>query len=113
MPKNKKYVVALVTAPSLPVARRLARSVLHAKLAACANLIPRVESHYWWEGNLESSTEILILFKTEQGRAAALRDLVLREHPYDTPEYIALPIQTGSAAYLRWISDTLTAAENS
>lgn len=113
MPKNKKYVVALVTAPSLVVARRLARSVLHARLASCANLMPRVESHYWWEGKLESSEEVLILFKTEQGRAAALRDLVLSEHPYDTPEYITLPIETGSASYLRWISDNLTAAENS
>jgi periplasmic divalent cation tolerance protein len=96
--------VVLVTAPDLKTARRLARAALQARLAACANLVPRIESHYWWEGRLESGTEVLIVFKTLAARRAELQRLILAEHPYDTPEFIALPIAAGSARYLGWIA---------
>ena len=63
-PEN--FAVILVTAPDIDLARRLAKAALEAKLVACANIIPAVESHYWWEGKLESSDESLIVFKTRQ-----------------------------------------------
>ena len=60
------FAVVLVTAPDMDLARRLAKGALEAKLAACANIVPAVESHYWWKGKLESSDEVLLIFKTRQ-----------------------------------------------
>jgi periplasmic divalent cation tolerance protein len=97
------FSLVLVTAPDLNTARALARAALQARLAACANLIPRIESHYWWQGKLESSAEVLILFKTARARLAALERLILAKHPYDTPEFVVLPIAAGSRRYLDWL----------
>jgi periplasmic divalent cation tolerance protein len=102
-----RFFVVLVTAPTLGVARKLARAALEARLVACVNLVPRLESHYWWEERLESSREILLLLKTTRTQLVSLERLIAREHPYDTPECIALPITHGSRSYLDWISDTL------
>jgi periplasmic divalent cation tolerance protein len=98
------YVIVLVTAPDLKTARSLARVALEARLVACANLVPRLESHYWWQGKLESGREILILFKTTRSKLAALEKAMLKKHPYDTPEIIAVPLQSGTAGYLQWIA---------
>jgi periplasmic divalent cation tolerance protein len=69
--------------------------------------VPGLESHYWWRGKLERSAETLIIFKTTRRRLAALEKLVLQKHPYDTPEFVALPIGAGSERYLRWITASL------
>ncbi|MGA2870732.1 MAG: divalent-cation tolerance protein CutA, partial [Verrucomicrobiota bacterium] len=58
------YAIVLVTAPDLKTARRLAKTALQARLIACANLVPKIESHYWWRGKIESSPEILLVLKT-------------------------------------------------
>lgn len=101
-------VVAMVTAPDLETARKVARAALEQKLAACANLLPQIESHYWWQGKLEQAAEILILFKTTTEAKHALRDCVLANHPYETPEFVTLPIEFGSDAYLRWVRENVT-----
>jgi periplasmic divalent cation tolerance protein len=93
----------LVTAPNLATARRLARAALEARLVACANLVPRLESHYWWQGKIQKSSEILVLFKTTGARLAALERLILDKHPYETPEFVVLPITHGNKRYLDWL----------
>jgi periplasmic divalent cation tolerance protein len=103
MKSARPFNIVLVTAPSRKIARVLARAALEARLVACANLVPAIESHYWWQGKLERSNEILIVFKTTKGRLAALEKLILAGHPYDTPEIIALPITSETERYLRWI----------
>ena len=95
--------LVLVTAPDIEVARRLARLALEARLVACANLLPQIESHYWWQGKLESAAEVLILFKTTRARLKPLEQLVLANHPYDTAEFVTLPLAGGSRRYLDWI----------
>jgi len=107
MQAKTNYSIALVTAPELITARELAKSALVARLAACANLIPKIESHYWWEGKLESSAEVLIVFKTTRAKLKALEKLILETHPYDTPEFIVLPISAGNQRYLDWLSDSV------
>jgi len=107
MAATRGHFVVLVTAPDLKTARRLARAALTARLAACANLVPKIESHYWWQGKLESGAEVLIIFKTTRARLAALEWLILAEHPYDTAEFVALPITNGSARYLAWVGDSV------
>ena len=98
------FAVVLVTAPDLKTARALARAALKAKLIACANLIPRLESHYWWQGKLESDTEVLLILKTQKSKLAALETLILSRHPYDTPEFLVLPVSAGSRKYLDWLT---------
>jgi periplasmic divalent cation tolerance protein len=103
-----KYILILVTAPDLKVARRLARAALDAHLIACANLIPRIESHYHWRGKIESSSEVLLLLKTTRPRLAALEKLILAKHPYDTPEFLVLPLKAGNSRYLKWLDEAVT-----
>lgn len=102
-------VTALVTAPDVETARKLAQAALTQKLAACANIVPGVESHYWWQGKLEQSAEALIIFKTTVKMQVALRECVLANHPYKTPEFITQPIDFGSDAYLTWIRQSVAA----
>jgi periplasmic divalent cation tolerance protein len=110
---KSKFFVALVTAPTVAVARKLARTALESRLVACANLLPRIESHYWWQGQLETSREVLLLLKTTQPHLAKLEQLIVREHPYDTPEFIVLPITQGNKGYLDWITGSLSKADPS
>jgi periplasmic divalent cation tolerance protein len=98
------FSLVLVTAPDLKVARRLARAALQARLVACANLVPRLESHYWWQGRIESAAEVLLVFKTTKVHLAKLEKLILAHHPYDTPEFLVLPLRAGTARYLEWLT---------
>ena len=107
MRRGTRYCVLLVTAPDLKVARRIARGLLDARLAACATLLPAVESHYWWQGRQEQGREVLLLIKTERRRLPALESMILAIHPYDTPEILALPVHSGLERYLNWISSSV------
>jgi periplasmic divalent cation tolerance protein len=107
MKKTAQFSIVLVTAPNLKTARHLAASALKSRLAACANLIPTVESHYWWRGKIGRGAEVLMIFKTTRRRLAALEELILREHPYDTPEFVVLPIEAGSERFLDWLADSV------
>jgi periplasmic divalent cation tolerance protein len=98
-----RFAIVLVTAPDLKTARRLAQSALAARLIACANLIPKVESHYWWQGKLERSAEVLLVLKTTRARLAKLERHILAAHPYDTPEFVVLRPDQGNAHYLDWL----------
>jgi periplasmic divalent cation tolerance protein len=102
-----KFVVVLVTAPDLKTGRKLARWALEERLVACANLIPRIESHYWWQGTIEHGAEVLLVMKTATSRLGALERLIAARHPYDTPEFLVLPISRGSRRYLDWVHKSL------
>lgn len=104
---SSRYALALVTAPDLKVARQLARAALEARLAACVNLVSRLESHYWWQGKLESSAEVLLVLKTIQPHLQALEKLILAHHPYDTPEFVVAPLTGGNARYLTWLTSSV------
>ena len=102
-----RYAVVLATAPDLKTARALAKAALTAKLVACANLIPNIESRYRWRGKIESSAEVLLIMKSTKSKLAALEKLVLSRHPYDTPEFLVLPLTAGSRKYLDWLAASL------
>jgi len=95
--------VVLVTAPNLRTARKLARGALAARLIACANLLPRVESHYVWQGKTERAAEVMLVMKTTRRRRRELEQFILAHHPYDTAEFLALPVAAGAAKYLAWV----------
>jgi periplasmic divalent cation tolerance protein len=102
MRTGKNVAVVLVTAPDLKTARQLARTALEARFVACANLVPKVESHFWWQGKLDRSSEVLMVLKTTVRRLAALERFILEEHPYDTPEFVVLPVSRVTERYLGW-----------
>ena len=104
--KNKALVV-LVTTPDLKTARKLARAALKEHLIACANVVPRLESHYWWQGKIENSSELLLLLKTNRSKLGALEKLILQGHPYDTPEFVAIEPSKVTRRYLKWLTDSL------
>lgn len=97
-------VIILVTAPNLAVARRLVRAALEQRLIACANIIPRIESHYWWQGNLESSKEVLLVMKSRKPLLSKLESVIQTLHPYETPEFVVLSLMAGSRRYLKWLN---------
>jgi periplasmic divalent cation tolerance protein len=105
-----KFSVVLVTAPDLKTARALAKATLQARLIACANLVLKIESHYWWRGKIESGAEVLLVLKTQKAKLAALEKLVLAKHPYDTPEFIVLPLSAGNRKYLDWLNASCSGA---
>jgi periplasmic divalent cation tolerance protein len=101
-------VVVLVTCPTVAEARRIARAVVEARLAACVNILPgAVRSIYRWKGKVESAQERLLLIKTSRKRLAKLLATVERLHSYDVPEFIALPIAAGPPKYLAWLNECL------
>jgi periplasmic divalent cation tolerance protein len=99
-----KFSIVLATAPDLKTARALAKAALKLKLIACANLIPKIESHFWWQGKIESGAEVLLVLKTQKSKLAALEKLILANHPYATPEFLALPLSAGGKKYLDWLA---------
>jgi periplasmic divalent cation tolerance protein len=103
--------IVLTTAATLEEAKQLGRTLVEERLAACATLIPAVESIYRWKGNIEFSNEAMLLLKTGVDQLPAL-DARLRElHSYEVPEFLVLPIETGSRAYLDWMLGSLASAE--
>ncbi len=101
-------LVVLCTAPTVEVAAGLARALVEARLAACGNVVPGLRSVYRWQGKVEDEAEVLLVLKTTRERFPALRDELLRRHPYQVPEVLALPVEAGSAAYLEWLSAQVT-----
>ena len=100
-----RFAVVLVTAPDLKSARALAQSALAARLIACANLLPRVESHYVWQGKIAAAREVLLLIKMRKSKLSALEKLIVAQHPYDTPEFLVLPLAGGNEKYLGWLAE--------
>jgi len=101
-------IVVLVTCASAGQARRIARSLVSARLAACGNVVEApVRSIYRWKAKIESAQEFLLILKTSRKRFAAVERAVRALHTYDVPEIIALPIVGGSRNYLKWISESV------
>lgn len=97
-------LLVLTNCPDEEVANAIALAVVEAGLAACVNILPRVQSIYRWQGAVESASEIPLLIKTTATNYAALEAAIREQHPYDIPEIIALPITQGLPAYLNWVA---------
>ena len=97
-------LLVITNCPDETCANAIALALVEEKLAACANLLPRVQSVYRWQGAIESASEIPLLLKTTGDRYTALEARISQLHPYDTPEIIALPITRGLPAYLEWLA---------
>ena len=101
-----QYGVVLVTAPSQAEAEEIAQSLVESKLAACVSFAP-IKSIYTWQGELYKEEEWQLLIKTDLAQFESLAAKVKELHSYEVPEIIALPLVTGYAPYLAWISENL------
>ena len=101
--KKTDRIIVLITAGSEEEAHRIAESLVKGKKAACVNIVPRVDSLFWWEGKLDSARESLLLIKTKASLFPEIISLVKDIHSYEVPEIIALPIIGGSEDYLKWL----------
>lgn len=91
--------------PDAEVARIIARTLVEEQLAACANLVPKAESIYWWKGVIESSTETQGFFKTTEAQYKRFETRLKELHPYEVPAIIAIQPKDGLPAYLQWIEE--------
>jgi len=99
--------IVLSTCGSEAEAAKIGRYLVEHQLAACVNIVPRIESIYRWQGKVESSAEWLLLIKTTTEKFPEVRDAIAELHSYDLPECIAIAIEDGSAEYLAWIGDSV------
>ena len=100
--------VVLTTCPSLAVARRIATVLVRQRLAACVNVVPRIESVFRWQGKVDRCREVLLVMKTTAAALPVLQRMVVAHHPYEVPEIIALPLLAGHAPYLAWVQSSVT-----
>lgn len=96
-------LLALSTFPDIDTARKIASELVTAKLVACANILPTVESIYRWKEEIENANETLVFFKTTEDRKSAFEEKLRALHPYEVPEIIFTKIDAGSPDYLRWV----------
>lgn len=92
-----------VTCESVEQAKKIGKAVVERRLAACANILPGMETIYWWNGKLEEGQESVLIFKTTTDLVEQLTEAVKEIHSYEVPCIIALPVQAGNPDYLRWI----------
>ena len=99
--------VVLTTAGSHEQAREIARGLVEQRLAACVNIVAKVESVYRWQGKVEEAEEFLLVIKTTEAAAAQVQDAIRDMHSYELPECIVISITDGSESYLKWIGESV------
>ena len=101
------YVVILTTLPAEGNdVEQFASQLVEERLAACVNVLPAMRSVYRWKGSVEGADERQLVIKTTRARISALEARIRKLHPYDVPEFVVLPVDSGSADYLSWLSDS-------
>lgn len=103
-------ILVYMTAPDADVAQRIGRALVEKRLAACVNILPAVQSMYWWDGAVQSEGEAVFLAKTSADLFGELEACVLAMHPYEVPCIVALNLERGHEPFLRWIDAQTGAA---
>ena len=100
----EQVLLVMTNLPDLPAAQAMARALVSAKLGACVNILPGVQSVDRWQGEVEEAHEVTLLIKITQQRYAQLEQAIVTAHPYDLPEVIAWPLTAGHPPYLQWVA---------
>lgn len=104
MTQNNKPVLIYVTAPSGEIATAISEALVEQRLVACANILPGMTAIYFWQGQLNRDTEVVVLLKTMSARVRDVIAAIRSHHPYDNPAIAVLPILDGSPDFLAWIA---------
>ncbi len=97
-------LLILTNCPDETTANAIGLAVVEARLAACVNILPRVQSIYRWQGAVESASEIPLLIKSTAAAYPALEATIRELHPYELPEIVALDVARGLPGYLNWVA---------
>jgi len=100
-----EYISVTTTTDSHENAERVARLLLEARVAACVQISAPIDSHYWWEGRIESSPEWRLTIKTRAALFPDVERTIASIHPYTVPQVLATPIAFGNSAYLAWLEE--------
>ena len=84
-------------------AEKIASTLIENRLAACVQIIPRIESLFWWQGKIEKAKESLVIIKTRKGLFDEVVSSIKSVHPYEVPEIISMPILQGNERYIEWL----------
>ncbi|XP_068770352.1 protein CutA isoform X3 [Struthio camelus] len=101
------HSIAFINCLNEQIAKDIARAIMDKKLAANVNILPKTSALYFWKGEIEESTEILLLVKTRTSKIGELSNYVRSIHPFEIPEIISLPIDQGNPLYLKWIEESI------
>ncbi|XP_053474639.1 protein CutA homolog [Ictalurus furcatus] len=101
------HSVLLINCPTEQTAKDIGRHIMEKRMAACVNILPRTSTMFYWKGEIQDASEILLLVRTRTSMIQQLTDFVNAIHPYQTPEILSFPIQDGSHSYLKWIDDAV------
>lgn len=99
-------IIVFTAAGSKDEARNIAQSLVESRLAACVNILPKMESVYRWEDNVQNSEEWLLVIKTRSGNFEAVQEAIRKLHSYDLPECISIKIADAEEGYLKWLTDS-------
>jgi periplasmic divalent cation tolerance protein len=100
---SSEYSACITTVSKDEIAQKLAHSIVASRLAACVNIIPNVRSVYEWQSKIQEDEELILMIKTRREYVPQLIEFVKKNHPYEVPELIELPINSGNQDYLNWI----------
>lgn len=98
-----QVLIIFVTATNRKEAVRIGEEMVSMRLAACANIIPGIQSIYRWKGKVAKAREVLLILKSTKPRYHALEKAIKAMHTYEIPEVIALPVTEGLERYIRWV----------
>lgn len=104
------FVQVETTLPARKSAARIARAIVQARLAACAQVSGPITSTYRWQGKLETTREWLLVAKTTRARSRALVTEIEELHTYDTPQITVLPVTRATPRYAGWLTAAVTPA---
>jgi periplasmic divalent cation tolerance protein len=99
----RDVLLVITNLPDRASAERVAEALVIQRVAACVNVLAECASIYRWEGKLEQASEVPLLIKTTRAAYPKLEDALRKLHPYELPEIIALPVDTGLPEYLNWV----------
>ncbi len=111
VPDSVDYIVIFITVSTNQEANAIADILVQERKAACVNIVPGLQSKFWWQGKMESADESLLIVKTKAAILDSVIDRVKQIHSYDVPEIIALPVIGGNEDYLNWIQNEVTSCQ--
>lgn len=105
MTEDKEIVIAYITCANLEEAQKIGKRLVEKRLAACANIIPRILSYYWWKGEMVNDEEVSLIAKTQASLMKKIIEEVKEVHSYEVPAIVFFPIVDGNPDFLSWVKE--------
>ena len=108
-----QFYFVYITTANIADARKIGEVLVEEKLAACANILPQMESIYRWKGAIERENEVVLIAKTRDNLLESLTNRVLELHPYECPCVVGIPVNGGHDGYFSWLNEQLNSGTDS